>query len=214
MAKRDSTTTDDGNVKLFGVEDGHDKRENGNSGKSNEGSGDTGQDTGNGDGNGSEYINPVNVAGDEYERDDDGNVVYGTSGKPRKKRGRKPGGKTGRRSQPKSAGNNQAINSLTQALILVHMGLAGVTKFPDFALDPKTEAEPLANSISNVLAEFDVEPNPKFTAMVGLISTASVIYGPRIYLYKQQKEEQKKEKKKEQSQDNNVIDMTPFNLGG
>lgn len=201
MARKLNTETDDGSVSLFGGENEPSERTAGNDGTDDERN------------NSGEFVDPKDAIGSEYERDEHGNPVIGANGKPRKKRGRKPGGKTARRNQQKSSGNSEAVNALTQALLLVHMGLAGLTKFPDFALD-NDEAKALANSVSNVLAEFDVEPNPKFVALIGLASTASIVYGPRVYLYKQQKSKKKDNKKEVKESGDNVIDMSPLNLGG
>jgi len=54
-----------------------------------------------------------------------------------------------------------------------------------------TEADALANAAANVLIEFDIQPNPKVQAIVGLVMTAGSIYGPRVYLIRERKKGEK-----------------------
>jgi uncharacterized PurR-regulated membrane protein YhhQ (DUF165 family) len=56
------------------------------------------------------------------------------------------------------------------------------------------EAEALANATANVLIEFDIQPNPKVQAIVGLVMTAGSIYGPRVYLIRERKKAQQNER--------------------
>jgi len=77
--------------------------------------------------------------------------------------------------------------------MIVHMGIASLTKFDKFALE-KSEADSLSASIANVTDQFDWTPDPKFTAIAGLVTTAGMIYGPRLYLYNEWSKEQAKKK--------------------
>lgn len=172
-------------------------------------------------------IDPGNLAGnDEYERDASGNLVYGASGKPRRKRGRKSGGSGG--SGGASSGsavksnsrNNQAlvagIETLSNSLMFVHMGLAALTDFDKWKLEKK-ESDALANSIAHVMEQFDMTPDPRFAAVAGLITTAGMIYGPRVYLYREAKEIKRRQKAADKigpSNQGQFNDMTGFNLGG
>jgi hypothetical protein len=154
---------------------------------------------------GSGAIDPGSL-GDEYERDEFGNVVIGSSGKPRRKRGRKSGGSNGA-SGGASAGtaknsrarNSQAIDTLSQTLMIVHMGIAAFTKFDAFQIE-KREADSLASSLANVSETFGWEPDPRFTAIAGLVTTSAMIYGPRIYLYREHMKQQAKEKREARNQ--------------
>ena len=78
-------------------------------------------------------------------------------------------------------------------LAIIHIGIAGATKTPEMKLQDD-EAEALAKSTAVVLEEFDIRPDPKIEAIVGLVTTASMIYGPRIYLITERK---KRERMKE-----------------
>lgn len=102
----------------------------------------------------------------------------------RKKRGRKPNSATG--GNRKRADNSTNLESLTSILAIVHAGLASATKTPELVLE-LPEAEALANAAANVLIEFDIQPNPKVQAIVGLVMTAGSIYGPRVYLIRERK---------------------------
>lgn len=137
---------------------------------------------------------------DEYARNPDGSIKRNRDGSPAKKRGRKAGSGN---SAPKSAPRNptlvDGVNTLSQTLMIVHMGIAGLTKFDQFALEQK-EADALSNSLVNVMKEFDFTPDPRFTAVAGLVTTGAMIYGPRMYLYSDHKKEQKKKKQQEREE--------------
>lgn len=80
--------------------------------------------------------------------------------------------------------------------MIVHMGLANFTQFENFNLE-KSESDALAHSLANVMDQFDWMPDPKFTAIAGLVTTSATIYGPRLYLYKEHLKDKAKEKAKE-----------------
>jgi hypothetical protein len=42
-----------------------------------------------------------------------------------------------------------------------------------------------------VLIEFDITPNPKVQAIVGLVMCCGSIYGPRVYLVRERWKEEK-----------------------
>lgn len=105
-------------------------------------------------------------------------------GSYRKKRGRKPNSAAS--GGNRKANNQVGIEGLTRVLTIIHVGIASVTKTPEIALDDK-EAESLAAATANVLTEFDIRPDPKIEAVIGLVTVAGMIYGPRIYLIKERK---------------------------
>ena len=113
-------------------------------------------------------------------------------GSYRKKRGRKAGsgsGSSGNQNSRKT--NNQAsVESLTRVLAILHIGIATATKTPEMALEDK-EAELLATATANVLNEFDIRPDPKIEAIIGLIMAAGSIYGPRVYLIAERKKHER-----------------------
>jgi hypothetical protein len=73
------------------------------------------------------------------------------------------------------------------------MGLAGVTKTPELKLEDD-EATSLAAATANVLEEFDIRPDPKIEAVIGLVTVSSMIYGPRIYMIAERRKSEKKTK--------------------
>lgn len=180
---RKSTSPDGGNVERIEEQAGNIGDENG------------GIENGNGESEG-RIVDPAGIEyGDEYERDASGNLVIGKSGKPRRKRGRRSAGNSGRSSggTGTSAGktrtrNSQAVNlgleTLSKTLMVVHMGLASFAKFDTFALE-QAEADALSASIANVMEQFDWTPDPRMTAVAGLVTTSATIYGPRLYLYRE-----------------------------
>lgn len=177
---------------------------------------------------GSEPIDPATLAGndDGFERDSDGNIVLGASGKPRKKRGRKPGsgsgGATSGSASKSGSRNNQAlaqgIETLSQSLMFVHMGIAAFTDVKQWELK-KEESDNLAGSIANVMDQFDMTPDPRFAAIAGLITTAGMIYGPRVYFHREHNAKKRAEKLAEKAPANTAqftpgADLSGFNLGG
>lgn len=71
--------------------------------------------------------------------------------------------------------------------MILHSGIAAIAKAPEFEID-KEESDLLANATANVLDQFDLKPDPRAEAIVGLIVAASTIYGPRVYLMRQRKQ--------------------------
>jgi hypothetical protein len=76
-------------------------------------------------------------------------------------------------------------------LAIVHVGLASVTKTPELVLE-EDEAKSLAMASANVLEQFDITPDPRVTAVLGLVTTCGMIYGPRVYLIRERKREENK----------------------
>lgn len=128
---------------------------------------------------------------DNYARDAAGNVIRNADGSPRRKRGRKPGsgssGSGGTAKAQKARNLNGSIDTLSKTLMILHSGIAAITKAPEFEID-KEESDLLANATANVLEQFDLKPDPRAEAIVGLIVAASTIYGPRVYLMRQRKQ--------------------------
>lgn len=80
--------------------------------------------------------------------------------------------------------------------MVVHAGIASFTKFEEFALSD-TEATTLSKSVVNVMQEFDIAPDPRIVAVFGLVTTAGMIYGPRMYNYSEFRAAKKKAKEEE-----------------
>jgi len=79
-------------------------------------------------------------------------------------------------------------------LVIVHVGFAGITDNPELAID-EDEARMLANAGANVLEQFDLKPDPKTQAIVGLVIAAGTVYGPRAYMISARKAQARAERK-------------------
>jgi hypothetical protein len=115
-------------------------------------------------------------------------------GSYRRKRRRKDGSirpSAGTKRTQKGSDYSASLDALSNTLMIVHAGVASVTKIPEIEID-KDESKALANGVANVLAEFDIQPDPKAQAIIGLIIAAGSIYGPRMYLYNERMKEQRK----------------------
>lgn len=131
------------------------------------------------------------IAGDDFARDENGNIKRNKDGSPRKRRGRKPGSGSGGKSGARGNSTvNDGINTLSQTLLILHQGLANFMKFEDMALS-EDESKSLAQATVNVMDQFDFAPDPRFTAVAGLVTTASLIYGPRYIVYKNMKKNER-----------------------
>lgn len=111
----------------------------------------------------------------------------------RRKRARRGSGGRVNTGQKKTV-NTASVDGLAQALMIVHAGLASVTKIKEFKLD-KDEGNALANAVANVLVEFDIPVDDKTAAIVGLVVVGASTYGPRMYLYNERMKEEKRAKK-------------------
>ena len=80
-------------------------------------------------------------------------------------------------------------------LALAHMGIATVSNTPEMALS-ESEAKLLATATVPVLEQFDFKPDPRFTAVFGLIVVAGQIYVPRAVLIRMRKAEERARKAK------------------
>jgi hypothetical protein len=147
-------------------------------------------------------VNPAALAPDNIERDELGNPILGVNGKPKKKRGRKPGQQYGAsptapKSTPAKSDSARAAiatEMLAAQFAILNTGIAYLTNFPDFKLDDQ-EAQDMAAATANVMAQFDYVPDPKVAAVLGLVTTTSMIYGPRVYFYRKHLAEKRAEKK-------------------
>lgn len=79
-------------------------------------------------------------------------------------------------------------------LVVVHAGLASLTKIKELEID-ESEGKSLAVAVDNVLTEFDIKPDPKTQAIVQLVIAASMVYGPRAGLYMARTKQEKRERK-------------------
>lgn len=100
----------------------------------------------------------------------------------RRKRARKSGGSNSAGNRNKARANTETgVAAIARIFYIVHAGLASATKTPEIALADE-DSKALAEATARVLDEFDIRPDPKIEAIIGLITTASVVYGPRAYM--------------------------------
>lgn len=110
-----------------------------------------------------------------------------------RKRGRKAGSNSNRANPRKAAADlGTSIEALSKTLVIIHTGIAGVTNIPEIAID-KAEGDMLANATANVLAQFDITPDPKTQAIIGMIMACGAVYGPRVMLYRMRQAQERKE---------------------
>lgn len=131
-------------------------------------------------------------AGDGERFDPDihiGRDKRNVDGSYRKKRGRRAGPAAAGKRGPK-ADSQAGIESLTRILTVLHIGIASATKTPEMVLE-EDEAKSLAGATSDVLRQFDIRPDPKIEALIGLAIVAGGIYGPRVYLIRERHKEEK-----------------------
>jgi hypothetical protein len=127
-------------------------------------------------------------SGDDFTFDPERHISRdrtNADGSYRRKRRRKDGTTRSTASPQRTktrADYSASLDALSNTLMIVHAGLASVSKVPELEID-KEESKVLATSVANVLAEFDITPDPKAQAIVGLIIAMGSIYGPRMYLY-------------------------------
>ncbi len=117
------------------------------------------------------------------------------NGEWRKRRGRKSAGSSSASVSRKKTNHAASLDALTNTLIIVHAGIASATKVPELSIEDD-EAKVLATAVASVLEEFDIQPDPKVQAIVGLVIAAGSIYGPRVYLIRERQKEQRRVKNK------------------
>jgi len=110
-------------------------------------------------------------------------------GSYRRKRNRGAGASSPNKRGPK-ADSSASIESLTRILAIVHVGIASATKCPEIALQDD-EAKALSAATADVLKQFDIRPDPKIEAVIGLCMVAGGIYAPRVYLIRERLKEEK-----------------------
>lgn len=144
----------------------------------------TGTDGGDYDANGTEFDPSIHIGRNKLNSD----------GSYRKKRQRRNGGSgpaSGSRGAQTKANHTASVEFLGNTLLIVHAGLASFTKVKELEIDTD-ESQTLAKAVDNVLQHFEVAPDPKIQALIGLIVVAAGIYGPRFYLYNERVKSEKK----------------------
>lgn len=77
--------------------------------------------------------------------------------------------------------------------MLFHASLAVMTQTPELALD-ETEADGLSKSTLNLLALYDIRPDPKVEAAIMLAGQIGLVYGTRIVAIRARKAQEVREK--------------------
>ena len=144
--------------------------------------GGSGSGGGSGDAGGNEFDPTIHVARDKLNAD----------GTYRKKRGRRAGNSSSTRSRTQ-ADYSASVDSLARMLGFVHLGIAAAAKTPELVLNDE-ESKALAGATAKVLEEFDIRPDPKVEAIVGLVTTAGAIYGPKYYFIRERKKNERRER--------------------
>lgn len=109
----------------------------------------------------------------------------------RRKRKRK--GSAGNSSSPRKSSSrteiSASVDTLSNVLMVFHMGLATMLKTPEIAT---TEAEnrTLGTAVVNVLEAYDLKPDPKIATVVGLIMACGQVYGPKTYFIRERLKEE------------------------
>lgn len=80
-------------------------------------------------------------------------------------------------------------------LALAHMGIATISNTPEMQLTEQ-EAKLLATATVPVLEQFDFKPDPRFTAVFGLVVVAGQIYVPRAVLIRMRRAEERAQRAK------------------
>jgi hypothetical protein len=81
---------------------------------------------------------------------------------------------------------------LSRTLVIVHAGIAAATKCPEMEIDAE-EGKILANASANVMAQFDLAPDPKTQAIIGLIMACGTVYGPRAFMIRMRQAQERSE---------------------
>jgi hypothetical protein len=133
-----------------------------------------------GTGSGDDFDPAIHVGRDK--RNADGSYT--------RKRGRKAGNSSGSRKASAAADLGTSIEALSKTLVIIHTGIAGVTGVQELVID-KSEGDMLAHASANVLAQFDITPDPKTQAIIGMIMACGAVYGPRAFAYRMRKAHEK-----------------------
>lgn len=98
-------------------------------------------------------------------------------GSYRRKRGRKSGTTASPRSRKGTL--SASVDGLAMTMAMVSAAIAGASKSPELNIDT-AESHALAAATANFLDQFDIRPNPKVEAAVGLVIAFSAVYVPKI----------------------------------
>ena len=137
------------------------------------------------DAGGNEFDASIHVSRDKLNAD----------GTFRKKRGRRSGNSASTRSKSQ-ADYSASIDSLARMLGFVHLGIAAASKTPELVLNEE-ETKALAGATAKVLEEFDIRPDPKVEAVVGLVTTAGAICGPKVYFIRERKRAERRQREEQ-----------------
>lgn len=147
-----------------------------------------------GGGNSADGSGDVDSAGERF----DGSVHTGerkSDGTWKRKRGRKVGSgnssSTSKRQNRTTSDHQASVEYLGRMLGYVHLGFGSAIKAPEIAGISKEENEAIATATVRVLDEFDIRPDPKVEAIVGLIVTAGSVYGPRVAMISMRKRKER-----------------------
>jgi len=110
-----------------------------------------------------------------------------------RKRGPRRAGNTSSSGNRKPANLQASVDALSGILVVLHSGIAAATKTPEIAIDAD-DAGTLAKATANVLAEFNIAPDPKIAAVIGLVIAAGSVYGPMAVSIRLRKQQEAKDR--------------------
>lgn len=108
-----------------------------------------------------------------------------TNRKPRSDRGRKRG--------PRSGSANQTVHlgGFEDAILAVHMALAGIAKCPELELD-EDEAKKVTGALDRLAQHYDVQPSESAKVWINFAGAMASVYGPRAIAIKKRLESEGK----------------------
>lgn len=146
------------------------------------------------DGNGGEAVDPADATGGETASVGSAAVLdNGASSGGSRKRRSDAGQSRGRRSA-KNSQSGLEVEGLTFLLYSIHAGVAAATSNPELELDTE-DSKRLAAAAKNVADFYDTVISPKAMAWTTLLSTAAMIYSPRLFAMGTRRREEKAARK-------------------
>lgn len=137
---------------------------------------------------------------------DSGDAAGTRTRKPRSDAG-KPRGTRGPNRARGNANSKTSIDALSRVLVIVHAGLASASKTPELNLG-EDDANSLAMATANVLEQFNIKPDPKIEAIVGLVVVAGTVYAPKLIMVRERLKEERASKARPVTEDSPAVDMT------
>lgn len=132
-------------------------------------------------------------------------------GSYRRKRGRRAAtgsdsGGTGTRRRSKSSVSD--VEAIAFAIAITVGGISSAIKAPELNVSDD-ESKVLGSATANFMDQFDLKPDPKITALVGLFGAFGTVFGPKVAMMMERQRQEKQDKKERKA--NGIIDFPAFN---